>query len=100
MINQSRNPFKNLKLDKEEQSILKRVEKGEFVEIKGLKKSRGQYKKYAQSTLNKLKNINIRVNLRDLQKLKVKAAENGLPYQTLAATILHHYSWGKIDIQL
>lgn len=88
MINQSKNPFKDLKLSKEEEAILAQMEKNKFVEVKDLKKTKKRYKKYAQVTLNKLKNINLRLSLKDLQKLKVKAVENGLPYQTLAATIL------------
>lgn len=100
MINQNKNPFKDLKLDKEEQSILNEAEKGKFIEVKDFKKTKEQYKKYAQFTLNKLKNINIRLTLKDLQKLKVKAAENGLPYQTLAASILHHYTNDKVCVQL
>ena len=100
MVNQNKNPFKGLKLDKEEQAVLAQVEKGKFIEVKDLKKAKQEYKKYAQSTLNKLKNINIRLSFKDLQKLKVKAAENGLPYQTLASSILHQYSNDKVRIQL
>jgi predicted DNA binding CopG/RHH family protein len=43
----------------------------------------------ARNTLNKTKNINIRLSERDLHKLKTKAIEEGIPYQTLASSILH-----------
>jgi predicted DNA binding CopG/RHH family protein len=43
----------------------------------------------ARNTLKKTRNINIRLTERDLHKLKVRAAEEGIPYQTLAASILH-----------
>lgn len=43
----------------------------------------------ARDTLNKTRNTNIRLSERDLYKLKAKAIEEGIPYQTLAFSILH-----------
>lgn len=43
----------------------------------------------ARNTLNKTRNINIRLSERDLHRLKAKAIEEGIPYQTLASSILH-----------
>lgn len=43
----------------------------------------------AKNTLNKTKNINIRLSERDIHYLKTKAVEEGIPYQTLASSILH-----------
>jgi predicted DNA binding CopG/RHH family protein len=40
--------------------------------------------------------MNIRITKRDLDKLKAKALENGMPYQTLVSSILHKYVTGKI----
>lgn len=44
---------------------------------------------YARHTLNKTRNINIRLSERDVHRLKTRAAEEGLPYQTYAASLLH-----------
>jgi len=85
----SRNPFKNLKLDAEEKEINDAIESGKL-KLKPLpKKEVGKLREYAQFTLDKTRNINIRLSERDLSRLKVKAMEEGLPYQTLAASILH-----------
>ena len=40
-------------------------------------------------------NINIRLQPTTLILLKKKAAKLGLPYQTLAASILHRYATGQ-----
>ncbi len=100
MRNQIDNPFRDLKLDKEEKEIEKAIENNELRQVKDLSRKKRLYKNYARYTLNKLRNINIRISLKDLQKLKVKATENGLPYQTLASTVLHHYSNNKLRIQI
>jgi len=86
------NPFKNLKLDPEERELYDAVESGKikFKPISEREKKRIQV--IAKSTLEKTRNINIRLAQRDVMRLKVKAMEEGLPYQTLAASILHKFA--------
>jgi len=36
----------------------------------------------------------------DWNKLKIKAAKNGLPYQTLMSAILHQYANGILEVGL
>ena len=40
--------------------------------------------------------MNIRINKDDLEGIKAKAAEEGLPYQTLVTSIIHKYVSGKL----
>lgn len=44
----------------------------------------------------KEKRVNIRISARDLEDLQVKAKEEGMPYQTLMASVLHKYAAGKL----
>lgn len=86
-------PFKNLVfLDEEEREIVESYERGEWKPIKNLEKEKKRFQEIAKNTLNKTKNINLRLSQRTLFKLKTKAIEEGLPYQTLAASILHKYA--------
>lgn len=81
--------MKYYELTKEEQQILDDFERGEFKSIGDFKKQKKLLQKYARNTLGKTKNINIRLSEKDLEKLKARAVREGLPYQTLAASILH-----------
>ena len=83
--------MKYYELDKEEKEILKAFEKGELFDVVKMKEKIKYFQKVAKNTLNKTKNINIRLSERVLANLKVKAIEEGIPYQTLAASILHKY---------
>lgn len=76
-------------LDAEEQQILDDYESGEFVAVPNFEQEKKRFVAAAKATLNKTRNINIRLSERDLFKLKAKAIEEGIPYQTLAASILH-----------
>ena len=81
--------MKYFELNKEEQEILESVERGEWKPVKNLAKEKKRLMQIAKNTLNKTKNINLRLSERDLQKLKAKAAREGIPYQTLAASLIH-----------
>ncbi len=84
--------MKYYELTKEEQKLLDEVEKGEWVPVKNQDKARREAMEIARNTLNKTRNINIRLSEKDLMKLKRKAAEEGLPYQTLVSSILHKFT--------
>jgi len=81
--------MKYYELTKEEQKLLDEVERGEWVSIPNFKEEKKRFQQIARNTLNKTRNINIRLSERDLARLKRKAAEEGMPYQTLASSILH-----------
>lgn len=87
-----RNPFKNLKLDAEERELLRSFEVGEWKPVKNQAAEKRKVREAAKYTLEKRKNINIRLTELDLHRLKVKAMQEGIPYQTLAASILHKYA--------
>lgn len=86
------NPFKNLILDPEEQEIENAIESGKIKPMKLTKKMMRKYQQYARYTLEKTKDINLRLSAQVVQRLKVMAAEKGIPYQTLAGSIIHQYT--------
>jgi len=45
---------------------------------------------------NKTRNINIRISEYDIEKVKQRSAEEGIPYQTLISSIIHKYITGKL----
>lgn len=85
-----------MKLDKEEKEILKSYENGEWKSVKDLEKQKIDAMRYARNTTAKNKRINIRLSERDLVNLKAKSLEEGMPYQTLVASIIHKYISGKL----
>lgn len=86
--------MKYFKLDEEERQLLEEIEKGEWkpVSAKDFAKFKKDAIEAARNTLDKKKNINIRLSEKDLHKIKVKAAEEGIPYQTLVGSVLHKFA--------
>jgi len=84
-------------LDKEEKNLAKSLENEEWVSDLA-KKEKKQYEEYARYSLNKQKRINIRMTERDLKKIRAKAVEEGIPYQSLISMLIHKYNEGKISV--
>ena len=87
--------MKKVKLDKEEQKILDAYESGEFESVM-TDERRKSIEQAAAATFKKDKRINIRLSGRDLSAIKRRALEEGIPYQTLVASILHKYASGSL----
>ena len=85
-----------LKLDREEKELLRSVERGEWKTIPDFEREKERYRQIALNTLRKDKRINIRIAEKDLVLLQERAAEEGLPYQTLIASVLHKYVSGRL----
>lgn len=83
------------KLDAEEKEILAAYDSGEVRSIKGLNKELLRHGKVAENTFKKDARINIRIASRDLRALQKRALAEGIPYQTLIASVLHKYAEGR-----
>lgn len=81
----------NMKLDREEKELLESFERGEWTSTRNRKAEISRLGAAARATLRKNRRINIRLSDRDVIGLQAKAAEEGMPYQTLIASVLHKY---------
>lgn len=83
-------------LDQEEREILEAFESGTLKRSKDAAKIQQQHQEYAKAMFKKDARINIRLSSKDLRGLQKKALAEGVPYQTLAASILHKYVEGRL----
>ncbi len=84
------------KLDKEEREILEAFESGNVTRSKNAAGTQKRHKEYAEAMLKKDARINIRISSKDLRGLQKKALAEGIPYQTLVASVLHKYVEGRL----
>jgi len=80
----------------EEKELLQSIDKDEWKSIKNKKALISQLKETAANTMAKDQRMNIRIGKRDLEGIKAKAIEEGIPYQTLVASVIHKYVNGKL----
>ncbi len=73
-------------------------ENDEWKSVKNIEKEKVHARKVAAATLRKDVRINIRLSGSDISNIKQMAAYEGLPYQTLIASILHKYAAGHLSL--
>ena len=83
------------KFDNFENELLADFEKGKLKSIAPSKAELTKFKAAATATFLKEKRINIRLSSPDLMDIQARALEEGLPYQTLIASILHKFVSGR-----
>ena len=87
------------KVDQYEKDILSEYERGAFKPVVTSEASLRRYREYARATLSKNQRVNIRMSSLDLADIQARAAEEGIPYQTLMASVLHKFATGRLREQ-
>ena len=82
-------------LDPEEQQLLDDVESGSMRSVASPELQEG-LRAAARATGLKDQRINIRISSVDLQALRTRALQEGMPYQTLISSVLHKYLSGTL----
>jgi len=83
------------KLDPYEREVLEAYESGRLKPIAS-KAELQRMRAAARATAIKDKRVNIRLSSADLLDIQAKALAEGMPYQTLIASVLHKYAAGKL----
>src|SRR5476649_1724842 len=87
------------KIDAYEHEILKAFEGGRLKSV-ATKSELKKLKAAARATAIKDRRVNIRLSSIDLGDIQVKALQEGVPYQTLIASVLHKYVTGRLSDKL
>ena len=84
-----------MKLDAYETDILNAFESGKMRSV-ATKAELAKFREAARATAIKDRRVNIRLSSGDLADIQVRALEEGMPYQTLIASVLHKYVSGRL----
>lgn len=87
---------KKTRYDDEELEILQALESGSLQRVKDSARHLEDHRAAASATFKKDQRLNIRISSRDLKNLQARALEEGIPYQTLAASLLQKYVNGQL----
>lgn len=89
----------NAKYDKEELEILQAWEAGTLKPVSAMAQAIKSHQAMAEAAFKKDQRLNIRISSRDLKSLQARALEEGVPYQTFAASLLHKFVSGHLVSQ-
>jgi len=88
--------MESIRLDDEEQELLSSYEEEEWQSVSQVEEEKARYQDYAHATFRKDARVNIRISSKDLEAIQKRAIEEGIPYQTLMASILHKFVSGRL----
>lgn len=83
-------------LDEYEKELLEAFEQGQLKTARPAKTDLARFKAAATATFIKDKRVNIRLSTPDLMDIQARALEEGMPYQTLIASVLHKFVAGRL----
>ena len=83
------------KIDAYEKEVLAAFEKGALKSV-ATKEELARIRDAARATATKDRRVNIRLSSGDLSDIQARALEEGVPYQTLIASVLHKYVTGRL----
>ena len=83
-------------LDPFEKDFLADYDAGALKSTSPTKTDLAKFKAAATATFLKDKRINIRLSAPDLMDIQARALEEGMPYQTFIASVLHKYASGRL----
>ena len=83
------------KPDYDESEVIEAYEAGRLKSV-ATKAELARLKAAARATALKDRRVNIRLSSVDLMDIQTRALEEGMPYQTLIASILHKYVTGQL----
>ncbi|MCW5658879.1 MAG: hypothetical protein KIT60_14345 [Burkholderiaceae bacterium] len=83
------------KIDRYEREVIAAFDKGKLMSV-ATKAELAMFKAAARATALKDRRVNIRLSSGDLSDIQAKALEEGVPYQTLIASVLHKYVTGRL----
>lgn len=80
----------------QEQKLIESFERGEWTSIPHVAEEMKRYGAIANANLAKNMQVNIHLSLRDVKNLQIKAADEGIPYEALLASVLHKFGAGRL----
>lgn len=78
-----------------EDEVLSAYDRGELRSV-ATREELDRFRLAARATGIKDRRVNIRLSSGDLRDIQVRALQEGIPYQTLIASVLHKYVTGRL----
>lgn len=86
-------------IDDEERALMASLEGDEWQPVENSEQETEKAMEAARATLKKDRRINLRLTEKDYYQIQIKAIEEGVPYQTLIASLVHKYLNGSLVSQ-
>lgn len=83
-------------IEQYEKEILEDFEKGNFVSVENAKEEKHFAEEAARNFMKRDSRVHVRLSGADLNMVRRLAVQEGLPYQTFLASIIHKFVTGRL----
>lgn len=83
-------------LDQEEEELMDAIEKSEWQSVPDFEQEKAKAVAAAKNALKKDKRVSVQLSEKDYHQIQIRAIEEGIPYRTLIASIIHKYLKGTL----
>lgn len=87
---------KIIDIEQYEQDILKDFDENNFISVSDADKKMTLARQAADNYTKRNNRVNVRISGSDLSMVKKTAVREGIPYQTLLASIIHKFATGHL----
>lgn len=86
-------------IDEEEREIIESLHSEEWVSDfnEDIKK---QYEEYARNYFEFKNKVEVRLTDKDFNRIQIKSAQLGIPYESIIALLIHKYNEGEIALTI
>lgn len=86
-------------LDEEEEALMDSLDNETWQPVANVEEEVEKAVLAARRSIKKDRRINLRLTEKDYYEIQIRAIEEGVPYQTLVASIIHKYLNGSLTAQ-
>jgi predicted DNA binding CopG/RHH family protein len=90
---------RRVQLDRQERELISAFERDELVLVDPAPAVLARFAAATENTTRKDRRINIRLSDHDLAGIQRKAAEQGIPYQSLISGLIHQFVEGQLAVR-
>jgi predicted DNA binding CopG/RHH family protein len=87
-------------LNSEEKNLSQDIEAGHYISVPDVDTEVTRYTSLFRSQMKKNKSVTLRIADQDLENIKKRAEQIGVPYQTLIGALIHQFANKKIELHL
>jgi predicted DNA binding CopG/RHH family protein len=85
--------------DEYELELIESINNEEWISVQNFEKEKKRFQNIALATLKDITAIQIKIQKKDIDAIRKRSKEIGIPVQTLISALIHNFAEGQINLK-
>jgi len=94
-----KNEKRTITADEYELELIESLHNNEWTSVQNLESEKTRFRQIALATLNEMQAVQIKIQREDIEAIKKRSTEIGIPFQTLISALIHNFAVGQIKLK-